>query len=214
MVDYPNVPNNPGVPPVPRNGSNANPATPPPVSSDGSGNHDIIDGPQWGIFNADMTPAIIGDSVVSEALVKESKISSYPVEAPDTKTGQAGFQSYNKVQMPFQARVAISQAGDVATRQAFMDAVDAAYQSLTLYSVVTPEKTYTSANVVHYSFDRDVRQTSRIVADIWLEEVRTTATATLSATANPLSAAQTDTGAVQGNAPTPAQSQSVTMQGG
>lgn len=212
MADYPNVPVAPGVPPVARNGDNT-PTPPPPLTEDGSIDSTSISGPQWGIFNSDLTPAIIGDAVISVELMKESRISTYPVEAPSLTSGSAGFASYNKVQFPFTSRISISQGGTDFERQSFMNTVDGAYQSLTLYSVATPELVYENANVVHYSFDRSAPQANMIVADIWLEEVRTTASSTLTTTVNPLSAAQTDTGAVQPQSPTTAQAQSQAMQG-
>ena len=79
MATYPNVPDAPGVPPVPRDGPA--PAPPAAATEDAPTPSSAITGPQWGIFNADMSPAIVGESVVSVAKVAESKISTYPVEA-------------------------------------------------------------------------------------------------------------------------------------
>ena len=131
--------------------------------------------PQWGIFK-DGTPVILADSVIEVDFKKEWRIADYPVE-------QGAFQSYNKVETPFDAKVKLSKGGKEADRQEFLDTIDDIAGTLDLYDVVTPEKTYIGANISHYDYRRQaLNGVGIIVVELFLVEVRATATATF---ANP-----------------------------
>ena len=152
-------------------------------------------GPQWGIFDSSNKPVIPSDNVMAVGYMTEYRISKYPVE-------QGGFESYNKVAAPFDAQVALSQGGTVAERTAFVQAIETAKASLDLYSVVTPEYTYQSANIIHADYDRKAEDGATLItAYIHLEEVRVTATATYSNTAAPSGAGQQQDGTVQATTP-------------
>lgn len=144
----------------------------------------------WGIF-LNGVPALVYNSTLSLDFKREWTISDYPVE-------KGGFQSYNKVQVPFTARVRITSGGSFAERQALLNQIDAIAGSLLLYDILTPEKIYTSCNVTHYDYQRHSdRGLGMITIDIWFEEVRVTATATLSNTQQPSVAGQRSNGVVQ-----------------
>lgn len=132
----------------------------------------------WGIF-LNGEPVVDADCVVSFEYRQDWKISDYPVE-------QGGFESYNKVATPYDVRVRYANGGSEQNRQALLTTAETIGASLDLYSVVTPEKTYRSANVTHY----DYRRTSNngvglIQVEFWLEEVRVTAVTTFSNTKTP-----------------------------
>ncbi|MFP3548821.1 hypothetical protein SB748_36135, partial [Rhizobium sp. SIMBA_035] len=79
-----------------------------------------------------------------------------------------GFADYNKVQMPYNARVQLACGGSDTRRSAFLSSIEAAKQSTALYTVITPDATYENANVVSY----DLRRTSKngvtlIVAELY-----------------------------------------------
>lgn len=131
--------------------------------------------PQWGIFLSGKS-VISADNVVGFEYKKDWTISDYPVE-------EGAFQSYDKVELPYDARVRFSCGGSLDTRTGFLKSVEDAAATLELYDVVTPTKTYQSANIVHL----DYRQTASnglglMVVDVYLEEIRNTATATFSQT--------------------------------
>lgn len=126
-------------------------------------------GPQWGLFK-DGLPVVTADNVLSFDFRQDFRISDYPVE-------QGAFESYNKVQMPFDVRLQFSTGGSVGKRQAMIDSVDSIIGSLELFDAVTPEKVFTSLNPVHQS----IRRTSRagagmVVIDLYCREIRVTAT--------------------------------------
>ena len=64
---------------------------------------DFLGGPQWGIF-LDGVPAFDYNSIVDFDFKQDWPISDYQVE-------DGGFQSYDKVQLPFDVRVRVSSGG-------------------------------------------------------------------------------------------------------
>jgi hypothetical protein len=126
----------------------------------------LFAGPEWGIFDANGQALIVGDSVVAFDQRAESRISKYPLE-------QGGFESYNKVQVPFDIKFTFTKGGTVAERTAFIASCDAALKSLDLLAGITPEVAYGPINVVHYDMRRDERHgVTLITVDVWCEQVR------------------------------------------
>lgn len=147
--------------------------------------------PRWGLFNDDGSLALAPDSIISVDFKKDWKVPNYPQEL-------GSFESYNKVTMPFDARVRMTKGGTDAERSAFLDAVDAAAGSLNLYGVVMPDVTYENANIVNYSYQRtSTNGVGLLTVDLWLIEIRETATAAFSSTAAPSGADPVSNGSVQ-----------------
>lgn len=158
-------------------------------------------GPQWGIFNQDGSIAIQPDSMISLDFKREWKIPNYPQE-------QGSFQSYNKVAMPSDTRIRLSKGGPAAVREAFLAQVSAAAASLNLYNVTMPEGTHI-LNVNFTSFAISRKSSSgvgMILIDLELEEIRVAPSAAFTNTAAPSGADATNTGTVQPQTPTTAQS--------
>jgi hypothetical protein len=134
---------------------------------------------QWGIFNSDGSPVLAVDSVASIEYARDYQISDYPQE-------QGAFESYNKVQRPYQAKLGflINES-----RFAFLNAVEGAVASLSLLAVITPEISYPNANLIHYGFRRESRNGVTLIrVEVWAEEVRPTGTALLSQSTSPTNA--------------------------
>lgn len=129
-------------------------------------------------------------SMVDFEYKQDASISDYPVE-------QGSFLSYNKVQSPYAVRARVAAGGSESNRQALIDAAQAAANTLDLYDVVTPEAVYRSCNVDHIDYKRSSTRAGLIVMDIWLTEVRVTATAAFSTTKQPTAAGQQGLGNVQ-----------------
>jgi hypothetical protein len=146
--------------------------------------------PQWGIY-LDGIPVIPADSVVSVEYRNDFSIADFPLE-------QGAFESYDKVSSPFSVRVRFAQGGSQSARQNFLDSIAEAAQGLDLYDVVTPEQVYTSVNISHYDFKRSAQNgAGLIMVDVWLTEIRVTATAEFSNTKSPTSASPVNNGSVQ-----------------
>jgi hypothetical protein len=165
----------------------------------------LFAGPQWGVFDTSGFPVAIPDSVISVDYRKEWRVSDYPVEG-------GAFESYNKVSTPFDARVRMACDGSTTPRSLFLSQIDSAANSLTLYTVVTPDAQYASANITHYDYRRERESGAGILlVDVWLQEVRVTVQTQFTSTKSPEGAAAVNTGSVQPTTPSPAQSQAVAL---
>ena len=196
IIIYPNVPDVPGVPPVPRNplaiAVSVSLLTQDAVNTiAGSGQ------PQWGIFQNNV-PVVLADNVVSIDYKQDWTVSDYPLE-------QGLFESYDKVQLPFECRVRFSCGGDSTRRQQFLDSIAAISGTLDLYSVVTPEEIYSSVNITHYDYRRTAMNgVGLIVVDVWAIQIRITATASFQNVQNPTSASPQNNGMAQTQTPSAA----------
>jgi hypothetical protein len=218
----PNVPNLPGVPPLASYGA----------SNISLVVADVIIGirsfiPTWGIYFNGLpiiTPANLFTQQISPILSAVSTIASlfgvanilpviasmvefeYAKDAPISsyKQQSGGFQSYDKVQMPFDVKVKLACGGSPSQRQAFEGTLDGLLSSTTLVDILTPEKVFTSVNCKHVSFVRRADNGANlIVADVWFEEVRVTSTSTFTTTQVANAAGQQSIGNVQPQTPDP-----------
>lgn len=118
-------------------------------------------GPQWGIFLNGVQ--VVGQDILGAFLSNVTgfgngnfldldfherfSISEYPVE-------QGAFQSYNKVQSPFDVAVTITAGGSDANRTLLLIQVEAIIGSTDLYTVAMPEGTLNSVNPIAYGYRR------------------------------------------------------------
>lgn len=196
----PVVPNVPGVPPL---SFGASVAIPQQMTGDTTAALVEAGATQWGIY-LDGVAVIVPDSVVSLEYKKDWHISDYPIE-------QGSFESYNKVRMPYEARIALTKGGSEADRNAFLAQLEALAASLDLYDLVTPEVTYVNANITHL----DTRRTSTngvslLTVYVWFQEIRMQASSAFTQTAQPAGAQQVSGGTVQPQPASPAQQKTVT----
>lgn len=138
---------------------------------------------QWGIFDSSGAPVVVADNVVTVEARQEWAISNYPLEG-------GAFESYDKVYIPFDARVRFSRGGSEQRRQELIDSIDAIAGDLKFYDVVTPEHVWESANIIHQSISRAAKDGLGLVKmDVWLEQVKADATAEFSTAQTPSGAA-------------------------
>lgn len=162
--------------------------------------------PTWGIF-LDGIPVLPKNSTINFSYRQDWTISNYPVE-------EGGFQSYDKVQLPFDVRIRVVSGSTRTDCYALLAALDIIANTLNLYDVVTPERVYLSCNVTHYDYTRSATNgASIIIVDIGLVEIRVTATATFSNTQQPGGAGQQSLGNVQTQTPTQAETQKLNTAG-
>lgn len=134
--------------------------------------------PPWGIY-LNGSQVVAADNVVEVVYQKEYTLSDYPVE-------EGAFETYDKVELPYTATVRFSTGGSLQDRQNFLSSIDAIIGNTTVYDVVTPEKTYISANLQKQSYKRTSSNGVGLIAvDIDLLQVRVTATAQFSNTGAP-----------------------------
>ena len=135
---------------------------------------------QWGIYAIGaVVPVIKPDSIFSVDVREDRRISNYPQE-------QGGFASYNKVFVPFAGRVRMTKSGSVSDKAAFLTLLRSLKNDTNLYSLMMPEASYQSCNIVHYDLVRTAKQGAQMLTvDVWVEEVNNSVTQTYSNTALP-----------------------------
>jgi hypothetical protein len=182
-----NVPNLPGVPALASYAVN----TVVLLASDAISQFFGTAAPVWGVFldGEPVLPEV--QSVLTLGYKRDWMVADYQVQ-------DGAFESYDKVQLPFDVRIRVTSGASGAERQDFLDAVDQVGDSLDLYDIVTPEKIYSSVNVTHVDYDRSAASgVGMISADIWFVEIRVEAAATFSNTQQPGEAAPQGAGNVQ-----------------
>ena len=148
--------------------------------------------PQWGIFGQTGATVFIPDSVLSVEYSHDYKVSDYPQEG-------GAFQSYNKVQVPYQHKVGFAISAD---KSGFLKALEEAVGSLALYTVTTPDANYPSVNLTHIGYRRVANNgASTIIVDVWCEEIRIIGSASFSNTRSTNGAGTQNDGPVQTQTP-------------
>lgn len=170
-VTFPNVPNFPGVPQL------ARAALPNPTSiavTIGGKVLSSIFGAisstplQWGILDANANFVLQADSILELEHHPRWDIPDFPVQGNgNTPTA---FASYNKVKLPFDVRVRMSKGSTLTERMQFLKALDAAADSIALYTILTPEYNYANADILNYDVVRS-SQGDRADGAFFLTEV-------------------------------------------
>ncbi len=187
---YPQVPDVPGVPMLLRLATSQLPL-PVLATADYLGLQQILGSQQWGIFTQGGAPVLTVDTILAVSLQRDFDVPDFPIE-------QGGFASYNKVARPYDAKVSFAVGANQAARSDALATLDALVADTNLYSVVTPDRVYTSANVVHYDYDRTRRSgVSLLTAHVWIKEIRQVAVATFSTLRSQNVAAAQSVGGVQ-----------------
>ena len=162
----------------------------------------------FGIFDQNGNPVITAQSVSGVEYANDYRISDYPQE-------MGAFESYNKVKVPYQAKVTFMTSGAIADRTNMLTSLEAALASLNLFVVVTPEFQYANANVTHFSYRRTSDHgTAMIIAEVWCEEVRIVSSGQLSNTQSVNGSSPQQGGSVQPQATTPPANSSISYGAG
>lgn len=152
------------------------------------------------VSDGSMAPVIVPDTVPRFEYRGESRVSDYPVE-------QGAFASYNKVAQPFDIRMMMVCSGlnfvqsgiqaiglnlgpKYMQKTDFIDTLDYMLATTDLFTIVTPDKTYPSVNMVHYDYKRETKNgATMLIVDAWFQEIRVTGSATYSSSVASPSAA-------------------------
>jgi hypothetical protein len=203
MAEYPNVPAVPGVPPLQRQPGVPLPSLPVLLLADlilSIGANPGI--PQWGLFDQFGDSVIAADNVLDFNYKKSYRVAKYPIE-------QGGFQSYNKVQEPFDIIFRFTCGGSAADRQAFLDSIAAIQGDTNLYTAVTPEEVYQNCNVEDVSYPRTAEKVGLITLEVRLTQIIPAPSPAFSNTQSPSGASPVNTGTVQPTDPSNSQQQEI-----
>lgn len=196
MTTFPDVPLAPGVPPLPRSPT-AIAAAVVLLTEDAFGLFQGVGITQWGIFQNGL-PVILADNVVAVEFKQDWTISNYPLEG-------GAFETYDKVQLPFEIHLQFSTGGSISDRQSFLNSIAAVVGNTQLYDVLTPEQLYQNVNLKHWDYDRRASNVGLLTVDIWVEQINQTASQSFQNVQNPASASPVAAGSVSPNTPTQAQ---------
>lgn len=161
MADFiPDIPAVLGVPPLLRQ----TPAPPIPTLQQ-TQIQDQKAGKDWGIFLKGKQ-VVTPDTCVSVDYRQGWALADYPVE-----TG--GFETYDKVDMPYDVRLRLASGGTPQNRQTLLKQINAIAETLEFYDVVTPEVIYHNCNVQHYDYRRtSTNGVGMITIEVWMLEIR------------------------------------------
>jgi hypothetical protein len=203
MTVYPNVPNVPGVPPLLRAPGVPLPILPALLLGDLVTSIGANPGiPQWGLFDEFGDSVIAADNVLDFNYKKAWRVADYPIQ-------EGGFQSYNKVQEPFDIIFRFTCGGSVADRQAFLDSIAAIDGDTNLYTAVTPEEVFQNVNVNGVSYPRTADRVGLITVDVRLTQIIPAPSPVFGNTQSPSGASPINTGTVQPTDPSNSQQQEI-----
>lgn len=170
--DFPTVPQLPGVPQLLRQAQGVISVLeiPPTVQAPGLPGilwHAAQSAPVWGVFDSSGRQVIAPDSVMDFNYRAEFSVSDYPVQ-------DEAFASYNKVAHPAEMVVRMVKGSSLQARADFQNQCKAVAASLALYTIMTPEQTYTNVNVLRHEVNRRERRGANFIeADLFFREIRT-----------------------------------------
>ena len=111
------------------------------------------------------TLALQPDSFVKFEYKESHKISNYPVE-------QGSFQSYNKITLPYEIKLIVTKNG-ASNIGPFINQILLLLNSTKILSVVTPDKTFMSANLINFDYKKEARNGAvLLIAELTFQEVR------------------------------------------
>jgi hypothetical protein len=129
--------------------------------------------PQWGIFLGG-SPVVVSDNVISMDCRQDWVIADFPLEG-------GKFETYDKVQRPFDVRFRFSAGGSAANRSAMIQSIKQAAASFDLYMFVAPDDTWENVNISHIDWHRTAQQgLGLVVADVWGWQVQLNTSSQLS----------------------------------
>lgn len=162
MSVFPNVPNLPGVPPLLRSGLNTA-ATVQGVLAGVANTLQFLGGrpplPSWGIYDSNFRSVVDADSFLAFGNQNNANLPDFPVQ-------QGGFGTYNKVILPAATFVRISKGGTLNDRRNLLEQVKTLFKSMGLYTIVTPEQTFLSANMERYEVTRRDKNAAFLLTDV------------------------------------------------
>ena len=121
---------------------------------------------QWGIFDSSGNQAVFPDSFFGVEAVVPNILCDAPIE-------QGSFATYNKVKAPNRITVRMVSGGTLYNRQSFLATIDQMSHDTNLYSILTPEKSWTNMNLVSYDFRREAAHGANLImVNCPFEEVR------------------------------------------
>lgn len=113
----------------------------------------------WGVFDQDGNAVIQPDSYQGFENRNNWRVAKFPIQDGD-------FQSYNKVIIPREITLKLTQGGSLQQRSTLLAALDAIGGDTNLYNILVPEGTYLNFNCEGYAIRRMGREGAYFFADL------------------------------------------------
>lgn len=157
-LPFPNVPNVPGVPPVPRLPGSVNQLLALVTPGLSGTLWQASQAPEvWGVFKfvevddindpnypGTYTQVIFPDTIIDFSDSNDWNTSNFPIQG-------GKFSAYNKVQLPPENSLRFRKTGTASDRKAFLGQIEAIAGDTELYTIITPEWTYTNKNITRFA---------------------------------------------------------------
>lgn len=128
--------------------------------------HAVKAAPQWGIYDEDLNKVVDPDSIWNFDYRSEARISSYPVQNGE-------FNSYNKVDVPFETSVHMVKGSTLEERATFLNDCQNIKESLDLFTIATPERSYLGCNVTRFMVTRrETRGAFFVEVELFFEQIQ------------------------------------------
>lgn len=122
-------------------------------------------GKNWGIF-FNGQQIVTPDTFASIDYRQGWALADYPLE-------NGAFETYNKVELPFDVRVRLASGGTIDNRQNLLRQIQNIAGDQRFYDVVTPEVIYQQCNIQHFDYRRTATNgVGLILIEVWLLEIR------------------------------------------
>jgi hypothetical protein len=117
--------------------------------------------PQWGIFLGGAA-VVTADSVISMDARAEAVVSDYPLEG-------GTFESYDKVDRPFDVRFRFASGGNDTNRAALFASIKALlYDKSNQYMFIAPEDVFENVTISHFDYHRtNINGVGLPAVDVW-----------------------------------------------
>lgn len=166
--------------------------------------------PSWYIAGTDKKQVLFPDSFKELEYKHEWRLPNYPQE-------MGSFQTYNKVDLPYDLRITMTKGGSRGDTAKFLSSVQKMAESTDLFTVYTPNVRYENLCVQSYSQRRTATNgVTMLTVEIVFLKIRQATSATFTNTnstpavpAQPNGASQMNTGLVQAQAVTSGNSNSI-----
>ena len=120
----------------------------------------------WGIVDSTGANVLAWDSISAVKYSDKSKVSSFPLE-------QGSFANYDKVANPYDLKLTVMKGGTVQDRKSFLSTLKTLKDGLSIVSVITPERTFLSANLEAFDYSQTTgKGQNLLIVELHLIEIR------------------------------------------
>lgn len=115
--------------------------------------------PVWGVFDSTGKQVLNPTNIYSFDNRNEWSLPDFPIQ-------NGSFATYNKVVKPFEVPLRMTKGGTLSDRSNFLQQIADIAGDTNLYTVITPERSYQSVNLMHYEVTRRSSEGAFYLAEV------------------------------------------------